>query len=258
MNSPSNYDDLVQAELDGCASEAERAAVAERMAVDPAARDDKRRLEALVATLGAVQPVSPPAGMVAEIMRRVRSDREASSRSLWDRVRVAWSSSRHVLPYAYAAAAGAALCFVAIQSFGSGAPFGRAVSSVDAVGTMEAPLPFGARTVPLEAGDVHGTVRVRGEKGGDALDVEFQNPSPVDVFVRFDPSEASLAGISDPAGGLDRVVAADGEVGWSQAPGGRVTVLFARRGGAAATIRLGIDSHGDRQDAGVVKLPADR
>lgn len=256
MRSPSDIDELVQAEIDGCATDEQRAALAARLARDPAARDEARRIRALAETLDRLEPVAAPPEMVDAIMRSIRSEPKAGPRGLWSRLRAGWPSGRFVLPYAYAAAAGAALCFVALQALGGALPFVRPIHPGDAVGTIGAGAGSPLQTLDLAAAGVPGTATVRAVDGRTALDVEIGGSVPVDVGVAFDPAAAEFLGIADRTSGLEHVVVEPGAVRWSQAPGRGVTVLLASRGSAEANVRVGIDGAGGRREAGVVRLPS--
>lgn len=179
--------DLIQAELDGVATEAEHAKLREAMAGDPAVRDEYRRLRGLCEILARVEPAAPPGELAGRVMRAVRARRGASQSGLAGRIRDVFPGGRLALRYAYAVAAGVVIGVVGLHLASGGSLFGPAVPERDAGATI-APRPGGSR-LDLGPAGVPGIATLKPSAGGTAIGLDLKAAEPVELVLRYDPGK---------------------------------------------------------------------
>jgi anti-sigma factor RsiW len=186
MKIPDEILDLIHAELDGVATDAQKARLREAIASDPAVRDEHRRLLGLCEALAQVAPEEPPAHLVPGVMWSVRSQRRASRSGILDRVRDAWPGGRVAIRYAYAVAAGAVIGILGLHMASGGSLFGPAVPDRDASATL---MPVDSvNRLDLAKAGVRGFATLRPSAGGAAIGLDLAATEPVELVLRFDPA----------------------------------------------------------------------
>lgn len=259
MSTPIDLSELIQADIDGVASEADRARLQALLAADPAAREEHRRLLALRNLLGTIPPVAPPAPLRADIMRAVRTERARARGGLLRKLFPSWEGGRSALPYAYAMAAGAALGLLGLHFWNGGATLGPDAVERDAAATIGASVAgTEAGRISLHAGGVDGAAVLRSIDGNLALEVDFPAEGVVDVRLAFDPAAVRFVGVSNRTGGVDRLEMADGTVRWSQSLPQRVTVFLAPRTRAASKLEVHVRNDGGVEGGGSLDVPGVR
>jgi hypothetical protein len=213
MNIHPDLIELIHADIDGVATEADRLRLREAIARDPEVRDEYRRMRGLTDILAKVAPEAPANDLVPNVLRRVRAQRSATNAGFFPRMREAWPGGRVAIRYAYAVAAGALIGVVAVHIATGGRLLGPAVPDRDASATL-LPKP-GASRLDLSPAGVSGFVTLgpaspSGSGADFGLDVTADKP--VELVVRYTPSDG----------------------------GGKVDVSVVREGGAvpAGTLQL--------------------
>jgi anti-sigma factor RsiW len=179
--------DLIQAELDGVATDAERIRLRDAIASDAEVRDEYRRLRGLCDVLAQVQPEPPPARLAPAVMRSVRSRRGASRGGLGGSFSAFWPGRHLALRYAYALAAGAILGVLGVHLASGGGRFGSPVAERDAGATIAPARP--TPRLSLAPAGVHGFATVRPSATGNAIGVDLGNTEPVELVLRYDPTK---------------------------------------------------------------------
>jgi hypothetical protein len=248
--------DLIQADIDGVASEADRARLRDLLANDPEARDEHRRLRSLRDLLAAVPPEAPPAQLAARVMHRVRAERAGSHGGIVRRFLSSWPGGRVAIPYAYAAAAGAAIGILGFHVLTGGGSLGPDALEREATATIgSAPLGVETSRLALTSGTITGSATLRRLDGSLALDVDLPAEGSLDVSIDFDPASVKFIGISNRTGGVDHIEIADGTVRWSQSQPQRVTVFLVPRSEAASQLRVGLSGDGGTSGGRTIDLP---
>lgn len=193
--------DLIQAELDGVATDAERIKLRDAIARDAAVRDEYRRLRGLCDVLAQVEPEAPPARLAPAVMHAVRARRGQHRGGIADSVRAFWPGRHLALRYAYAVAAGAVLGVLGVHLASGGSLFGPAVPEREASATI-APS-RSANRLDLAPAGVHGFATVRPLPTGTAIGVDLSAAEPVELVLRYDPAKDG--------GQVDVLVLHDGE-----------------------------------------------
>lgn len=251
--------DLIQADLDGTATDLERAALREREAKDPRLAEEVADLRWLSGTLARVDEISPPADLAEGILRAIRTAPAAGTRGFLARLRGSLPAYRSLVPYAYAAAVGAAACFLALQAVGWGIPGEPAVTSSEAAGAMAPVEGELLGSVDLSGSGVSGVASLREAGSRLAVDIALGEEYSGAIGIRFDPDVVEVVGISSPGSRLGRLDVASGLVSFTRPPDGRVTVLLARRGSDPASVSLGaVGPDGELREAGTLPLPPGR
>jgi hypothetical protein len=256
----SNLDpkDLIQAEIDGVATLEESGALNAWAERDSSVRDQLREMRKLADLLADVERVAPPPGLASGVMRAIRASNDSRARTPLARLRALWPSGRTALPFAYAAAAGAAACFLLIRALPGGSPSGSWVGEADVVGTMMAPSgePIGHKEIA--APGVRGEASLRKAGGSLVIEIDLESPESAAVGLRFDPAEATVLGVAGGPAGLRGLDVADGVVRFSERSGQRVRVLVSPRGTTPASISIELTGEGDLRAQGTLQLPARR
>ena len=131
--------DLIHAEIDGVATEAERIRLRDAITRDAEVRDEFRRLRGLCDILARVEPVAPPTQLAGSVMRAVRSQKNTLRSGFLGRMRAHWPGGHVTLRYAYAVAAGAVIGILGVHLAAGGSLFGPAVPERDATATLAPP-----------------------------------------------------------------------------------------------------------------------
>lgn len=254
-NSP-DPNDLIQAEIDGLATPEEREALRAWAERDPSVREELREMRGLADLLARVPKVAPPQDLASGVMRAVRlSKKDNPALSPLARLRALWPSGRTVLPFAYAAAAGAAACFLAIRAFSGGAVPGSSVPDSAAVGTMMAPSGDLLGHSDLVAPGVRGQASLRKAGSSYAIEISLDSPESGEIGVRFDPKDTMFVGIAGPSHGLAKVEGAEGVVRFSQQSNQRVDVILASRVPHATRVSLELTGGSGRPAQGTLEIP---
>jgi hypothetical protein len=179
--------DLMQAELDGIATEAERMKLRDAIAGNAEVRDEYRRLRGLCDVLARVEPEEPPARIVPAVMRSVRARTGPQGSGLLGSVRSLWPGGHLALRYAYAAAAGAVLGILGVQMAIGGGPFNPVVPEREASATI-APA-RGASRLDLAPVGVRGSASLKASATGTAIGLDLTSSVPVEFVLRYDPAK---------------------------------------------------------------------
>ena len=193
--------DLIQAELDGVATDAERIRLRDAIAGNAEVRDEYRRLRGLCDVLAQVEPEAPPARLAPAVMHAVRARRGTTHGGLVASVRAFWPGRHLALRYAYAVAAGVVLGVLGLHLAAGGSLFGPAVPERDASATI-APS-HSAPRLDLAPAGVHGFATVRPSATGTTIGVDLGSAEPVELVLRYDPAKDG--------GRVDVLVLHDGE-----------------------------------------------
>jgi hypothetical protein len=179
--------DLIQAEIDGVATEAEQIRLRELVAGDPSVRDEYRRLRGLCDLLARVEPEAPPARLAPAVMRAVRAHRGPTRGGLVGSVRALWPGGHLALRYAYAVAAGAVIGVLGLHLASGGSLFGPAVGEQDAGATIGASA--GASRLDLAPAGIRGFATLRPSPSGTAIGLDLHAKEPVEFVLRYDPAK---------------------------------------------------------------------
>jgi len=235
-----DHDDLIQRDIDGRITEEERTRLAALLADDPGAREEHRRLASLRDLLAGLPPEEPPAHLTMKVLRDIRARR--GGKAAWS----FWPGGRLALGYGYAAAAGAALAILAIHVATGGRAFGPESSPRNAVATIGS---------PAGANSAGSWLSYRNLEGSIAVDVAPPAQGVLDVTVAFDANAFTLLGVSNKNGGLDQLVAGNGQIRWSQDRPQRVTLLLTPRTTTGARVEVKYSAEGKVLGGGSVELP---
>ena len=184
--------ELIQSDLDGALSAAERAELARVLLQDPVARrlhDQFGRLDRLLRDIPLAEP---PAGLRAAILAEpAMSSRRDSSRRAWPLYGVA-----------AALLGGMAVVGMGYLLSDDRTPGAELQGSVVAAGERGTGAPRDQWTFQAEGVEASASLRREGE--GLRLELKLSSTKPGEVIVGFDPAATSLVG--EPAGvGLDSV-----------------------------------------------------
>jgi hypothetical protein len=193
--------DLIQAELDGVATDAERVRLRDAITANAEVRDEYRRLRGLCDVLAQVEPEAPPARLAPAVMQAVRARRGAVRGGLLGTVSAFWPGRHLALRYAYALAAGAVMGILGVHVASGGSLFGPAVPEREASATL-APPPVSR--LDLGPAGVSGFATVRPSPSGNTIGVNLSGEAPVELLLRYDPAKAG--------GQVELLVVRDGAV----------------------------------------------
>jgi len=179
--------DLIQAEIDGVATEAERIRLRDAIASDAEVRDAYRRLRGLCDVLARVGPEEPPARLAPAVMRAVRSHSGTTDGGFLAGIRTLWPGGHLALRYAYAVAAGAVIGVLGVHLVAGGGFFGPGVPERDASATI-APA-RGVSRLDLAPAGVDGFATLKPSASGSAIGVNLSAAEPVELVLRYDPAK---------------------------------------------------------------------
>jgi anti-sigma factor RsiW len=182
--------ELIHADIDGVASEADQLRLREAIGRDPEVRDEYRRLRGLSDILARVAPEKPADDLVPSVLRRVRAQRAATKSGFFPRMLEAWPGGRVAIRYAYAVAAGALIGVVGVHVATGGRLLGPAVPDRDASATL---LPrSGAARLDLAPAGVSGFVTLgpaSASGSGADFGLKVTADKPVELVVRYTPAD---------------------------------------------------------------------
>ena len=227
--SPEVYE-LIQRDIDGRLTGAERRHLSELLATDPAAREEHRQLENLRDMLAGLPKEDPPGHLRASVLRDIRAKRNGKS---------AWSFGRFALGYAYAAAAGAALAILGVYVVSGGRILGPNPLEPNAAATI------GSTSF----------LSYRNQAGNLAVDVDPPGKGSLDIVLAYDPASFELLGISNKSEGIGRIEAVSGQVRWTQERPQRVTVLLAPKKAGVSHVDVKYTGQGGNSGGGTLELP---
>lgn len=179
--------ELIHAEIDGVATEAQQVRLRDAITRDAAVRDEYRRFRGLSDVLARVEPAEPPAELAPNIMRAVRAHRSARRGGLLGRVSAFWPGGSVAFRYAYAVAAGALIGILGLHLVVGGSLFGPAFMDRDATATF-APS-FGAGRLDLAPAGIRGFATLRPSAAGTAIGLDLSSPEPVEFVIRYNPAK---------------------------------------------------------------------
>lgn len=248
---------LIQADIDGVATDKERAKLRELLANDAEARAEHQRLCELRAFLGTIQPEQPPTQLLSQVMRRIRTESAAAPEGGFLRkIFGSWPGGRVALPYAYAAAAGVAVGVLGYHLVVVGSSFGHDALERDAVATIgSAPAGLETGRLALTAGAFKGSATLRQLDETLAIDLDLPAQGLLDVSLAYDPAAVKIIGISNKTDGDNRVAMADGIVRWSQSGPQKLTVFLASRTPAGSRIEVRFAGQGVAGGEGSLEIP---
>ena len=233
--------ELIQSDLDGALSAAERAELARLVLQDPEARrlhDQFRRLDQL---LHDIPQTEPPSSLRAAIL--------AGGPSMSERPGAPGRRQYGWPPYRLAAAILGGLMIVGISYFlrDGSAPGADLQGSMAAGGRQEAIAVRDHWSMRAESVEASASLRREGE--GLRLELNLSATIPCEVIARFDPATTTLVGKPADA----RLIAASGLVTVQSATGRQVYVLDFSR---AAPIQLQLRSGGRLLGEGKLSVSA--
>jgi len=227
-------------------------------ASDPEERAELAGMVELGSLLSRVEPIEPPPELAPAVMRAVRTAHARERDTFLGRIRSLWPDGRAVLPFAYAAAAGAAVCFISIQVLTGGPLVDESVRDRDARGTMSGRTDADVARLDLAGGGVRGRAIARESLGNVAVDVVFEKADGLELSVDFDPRMVRFVGISEPGAGLNELVVSTGSVRWEQRGPRRVTLVLARESADPALLDIRWSDAGGQRGGGALNLPSSR
>jgi anti-sigma factor RsiW len=216
--------DLIQADLDGALSAAERAELARLLLQDPEARRLHGQLQRTDQLLRDIPAAEPPAGLREAVITGPARPREAPGR--WNRLST----------YRIAAAFVGGLLVVGAAYFvNDGRPTGEALQGSVSAG-KDLAVAAAERHVSLRAEGFEVDATLRSD--GEILHLEIASlaATPGELAVKIDPAATSLAGSAGDAS----VTAAGDEVG-VQLPAGRHVRMLDFSGSAPIRLELRAD-----------------
>lgn len=179
--------DLIQAEIDGVATEPEQKRLREAIEANPAVREEYRRLRGLCDILAGIPPGEPPAHLATSVMRTVRSRRHEARGGVAARIGAFWPGGRVALRYGYALAAGITIGALGLHVASGGSLFGTAVHEGDAGATI-APTHRSGR-LDLQPAGIHGFATLTPSASGASIGLDLKAAEPVEFVLRYDPSK---------------------------------------------------------------------
>ncbi|MFN2441585.1 MAG: anti-sigma factor [Thermoanaerobaculia bacterium] len=239
--------ELIQLDLDGRATPAERLAIAEELERDPQARVVHAEMREVHQILDRRPKVDPPEDLrrrvATEVHRLSPRPTEASVRGL------ASAPRRHhrVMRFTLAAAAALALAVLLVPALV------RDTDSHQMRGTMAPPTATQNDTKPiaLAGNGIDGVVLTAWEGPELILRPELRSPGPGRLEVGFDPAQLKLLSIG---GSADRSMAESGLV-TATLDANPPEIRFLRRSGNPVTLSLGL-SNGESRISTEVRFEA--
>lgn len=191
--------EIIHAEIDGVATEAELIRLRDAINADAAVRGEYRRLRGLCDILSRVEPAAPPTQLAPSVMRAVRAHGSAVGDGVWGRIRSFWPGGGPAIRYAYAAAAGVIVGILGFQLVTGGTGFSTAIPESDAGATL-APSRAGGR-LDLSAAGVAGFATMKPSAAGTAIGLDLTAKEPVELLLRYDPAKGGRVDVLVVRGG---------------------------------------------------------
>lgn len=236
---------LIEEDLDGNPTPSEREALRRLLESDPVARAIYRAQREVAATLERVPSADPPSGMGDAVLRTITAARTGGPKVVPFAVRV-----RRAVPYLYAAAAGAAICFLSMQLL----PGGQAPSDEGTTATMGARVSTLDR-VTLDEGGVRGEASVRARRKSAEIALDLAVDAPCRMSLRFDPAAVEFTEFVQQEGGARAVEVSHGAVRWTQEGRERVIVRFSGKSRETSAVDVAVLRDGGEAALGRLHLP---
>lgn len=236
--------DLIESDLAGTLTPAEREALRRRIESDPKAREIHRAQREVAEALAAITPADPPRRLREAVARSI-----AASPAVPRPIVPFPERARRAIPYLYAAAAGAAVCFLSLQFLAGDGP------SIEGAGaTMGSSARIHDR-VSVDGEGIRGEASVRSRRRTSEVALDLAVDSPSRMSVRFDPSAVEFVEFTQDEGGAREVEVSRGAVRWTQQGHERVTVRFSGNPPEGAAVDVAVVRDGGETALGRVRLP---
>ena len=206
------YLELMNAELDGEISEAERIDLAEYLAANPDAQTMRAELVALCGSLDEMTQLDPPPHLKYAILDSLPASRPAHDKS--EAGRFGWRElfAVPVLRHAVAFGAGAFLTFALISS---NQISDKAFDDVTGlVGTISesAPAATGHKLIRLTSNEIAGLVSLHRKGSLNVVDFDLAAAGPVEIVAEFSDHNLWFKGFAQLENDNTRILADEGKV----------------------------------------------
>jgi hypothetical protein len=182
--------------LDGCATEADRAALERDLAADPALRARYEELSGLFSNLGRIPMTDPPADLHEELMRSIERERARPTAPGWMESLADAFRSRPIPAFAMSLVSVAAVGLLLYAGSRQGTPV---AGDLPITGSM---TPARAEIAALQAGDASVEIRLTRMGATLKLDIEGSAGSEASLVLEYDARSWSPA----PAGHWSEVM----------------------------------------------------
>ncbi len=258
--------ELIEANLEGTLSGPELAELNRRLLGDPqtrALRDELKRVDAM---LRSVPKVTPPRGLVDQVLRQAPAAGDTSSASRPESSGAGRPFSRPAMMRIAAGFAGGAVVTAAVFQLLTLHDDGLAPEKL--IGTMAVEADAGGEhlaTVQLSGAGAEGTAALYRSGSSLWLDVQIASDSAWDLAASYDPLRMDFRGLQKPAAENDpRIRVSDGRVRISGTRGQatyRLELAGIGEAGQAfekADIRLALNVSGQPVAESVLSIPEER
>jgi len=246
------YLELMHADLDGEASESERAALRTYLDSNPEMRKTHDALARLADVLNQTADVEPPPDLGQQIMVALPPRRSAAKVLVKNKP---WSVWFPVFKYGYAVAAGLLLGLV----FG-GVLFrsGSVTNTSDLYGVMSVKdhgrQDSVSSPMKIDLAGLKGTVFLKKSDSGVQVWIDLNSNQPAETVLTFD-SHYAFKGFTQQTNNVREVAAGPGQVRLTFEGQNRSTLLLAPESGAPATVDFKILISGQSVYSGILRLP---
>jgi hypothetical protein len=238
------YEDLLHRALDGEATPEEAARLREYVAANPEARASYDDLEHLFQMLASIEPVEPPAGSQAELLRRLREARTSPAprpHEGWLEAAAAALRRRITVNTAYAfvvgAVAGVAL-FAGITDHSATRP---RLDDSALPGSM-LPRNRGEFQVTdqqqLSIAGFQAAVQIRSAPGFVVVEIDVKSEQRAELVLEFDAKSLSPIGFEQTRQGGGLISLGDAHVRMENAGQNHYLVVFSEEGGAGSDLAI--------------------
>lgn len=243
------HDDLLEREIDGENSPEESAALRELIARRPEIAARYEQLTTLAQTLARVKRVEPPAGLVDEVLRRIRQRQAPAVRPVtWIDTLQAAFRRQPALRYGFALASGLALGVLVMTLAGRSSSFPK-LEGTPLSGTIlpDAEL---ARLETLSAErldllGVRGEVTTKLGFGKVLAEIQLDSRGTVDLEIGFDGNMLAPLAFQQTGAGRD-ILLGPHELRLKHAGSGRYALVLAVSGQVPPPLRLKLSGNGVR------------
>lgn len=240
--------ELMNLELDGLLPPKRSAELRAKLAANSEAVAYFEKLRRTMEAVDAVPQLDMPAGSEERVLSSIPFGRYAArtpGEGLVSRVAQLFTARR--LSYAGIFAVGIVFGVLVYSSISYDRSRGGVRSdNTDLYGAMSALSPGGSFTetasVSVDAGEVHGRVRLHESDGAVLADVSLDSPGAIDWVVGYRAEEFSLDGFRTMQGRTDQVSASAGETRVAQTGSSRCLLLFSREGPAETVLTISVYS----------------
>jgi anti-sigma factor RsiW len=245
----SKYIELMNLELDGTATDAQRQELRRHLAANPAAASHFEELSRVVRGLDAHPQVEPPAQLHPRIMAAVdgavRAPSTAHGLAGWLQNILAAPRQRVLAPFAVGVATGAFLLAAVHFGRSGGWDPSRDIDPAALSGTM-APVaahPEAAIELDAAADGLGGSIELYTEHGVTVIEAHLDAPDPVDWTLAFG-GDLAVSRIEAP-GGAAVFGASEGEVHGRQAGAGNYRITLSGRAEPVESVVLKVVRGGE-------------